>query len=223
MNLLPKDMLVQTSRVDHADWNYHPVLRHVSRTRFALVLSLLPRRRVPRLLEVGYGSGIFMPELAQRCESLYGIDVHNETATVQQALAAQGIRAILAAQDAARTDFPDAFFDEIVAVSALEFITDIDGAAAELARILRPGGRLVAVMPRKLPALDWALAVATGESAERDYGNRREAVVPALQPYFRVVRTRTTVPIYIAYEFERLPQPQTASIEEPARSQPASR
>jgi ubiquinone/menaquinone biosynthesis C-methylase UbiE len=205
MKLLPQDQLVKTSRVDHAEWHYRPLLSFIVRRRFTLALSLLPPGRVHRMLEVGYGSGIFMPELAQRCEELYGIDIHSEAATVQARLEQCGVRATLSRQDAANTDFPDGFFDTIVSLSALEFIERMDEAAYAFARVLRPNGRLVAVMPAKSAFLDFALRAVTGEDAQRDYGDRRERVLPALLRYFRIERKRKFAPIYNAYEFAPLP------------------
>lgn len=200
MRLLPKAELVQTGPVDHADWNYRPGLAFIMRRRFALVLSLLPERS-HRLLEIGFGSGILMPELGRRCDELYGIDVHAESSEVRARLEKSGVQAFLSQQSAERTRFEDGFFDCIASISALEFIDNIEEAAAELARVLTQQGRLVAVMPRKSPMLDFALRVATGESAERDYGNRRERVIPALEKYFRIVRTKNFAPVYSAYEF----------------------
>lgn len=42
------------------------------------------------------------------------------------------------------------------------------------------------VMPASSPILDFALKLVTGESARDDYGDRREAVVPALLRSFRL-------------------------------------
>jgi SAM-dependent methyltransferase len=205
MKLLTKDQLVQTSRVDHAEWNYRPLLSLVIRRRYTLALSLLPPGRVNRMLEIGYGSGIFMPELAQRCNELYGIDIHSEAAAVQARLEQGGIRAALSSQDAANADFPDGFFDIILSVSALEFIERMDEAASAIARVLRPSGRLVAVIPAKSAFLDFALHVLTGEDAQRDYSDRRERVLPALLRYFRIERKRRFAQVYNAYEFAPLP------------------
>lgn len=200
MKLLPRAQLIHTGPVDHADWNYRPGLAFVMRKRFSLVLSLLPKH-AHRMLEIGFGSGVFMPELARRCDELYGIDVHEEVSAVEDSLEACGVRASLSRQSATQMTFDDRFFDCVVSISALEFIDRIEGAAEELARVLRPEGRLVAVMPGKSPLLDFALRVATGESAESDYGDRRERVIPALERYFHIVQTRSFSPIYKAYEF----------------------
>jgi ubiquinone/menaquinone biosynthesis C-methylase UbiE len=199
VKLLPSSHLLRTGRVDHADWNYRPLLAPVTRQRFALTLDLLPFARAARLLEIGFGSGIFMPELALHCNELYGIDVHCQVDAVQDRLMRCGVKAELSQQDAASPTFADGFFDAIVAVSSIEFIDDIERAASEFMRILVPGGALITVMPGKSALLDLALRVATGESAERDYGDRRERVMPALLRHFRVDRVKRFFPIYTAY------------------------
>jgi ubiquinone/menaquinone biosynthesis C-methylase UbiE len=201
LNLLPQESLVRTSRVDHADWNYRPHLAPIMRRRFALALSLLPSERVHRLLEIGFGSGVFMPTLAQKCSELYGIDVHDRVPEVQARLAAHGVHTNLSWQDAAGTRFADGFFDAIVSVSALEFVERIDEATAEIARLLDPAGRAIVVMPCKSPVVDFMLFALTGEDAKRDYGNRRERVLPTMLQHLRIVRRKDFLQIYSAYEF----------------------
>ena len=208
MKLLPPDALVRTGPVDHADWNFRPVLGAVSRQRFHLVVSLLPREPRSALLEIGYGSGIFMPELASHTTRLAGVDIHAQTGPVTAALAAAGVRAELVRTDGIRLPFPDGTFNTIVAVSALEFIEDLPAACREMRRVLAPGGRLIAVMPGNSPLLDLALRLTTGESAKSDYGDRRTAVLPTLTEYFRVEKSAIfppllgqAVPIYTALRF----------------------
>lgn len=202
LRLLPKEDLIATSGVDHADWNYSPLLSYVMRRRFQLVRRLLPNRRVQRLLEIGFGSGVFMPDLAARCDELYGVDIHSHVEEVRVALAHRGVAAKLSRQDAAHMDFPNAFFDLIVCVSALEFVQHIDEAAAEISRVLRPGGLLVGVMPAKSAFLDFALQTLTGANPREDYGERRERVIPVLQQRFTIVRTVRFAPVYTAYALE---------------------
>lgn len=93
--LLPQDNLLKTGEVDHADWNYRPILGWIQRQRFNLIVSLLAKERVNRLLEVGYGSGVFMPELSDHCRELYGIDIHQKQASVNKVLAEFNVSAKL--------------------------------------------------------------------------------------------------------------------------------
>jgi len=210
LRLLPREALIPSGVVDHADWNYRPILGWIQQIRFRLANSLLRRGRVPRLLEVGYGSGIFMPQLSLRCMELYGIDVHPMPTHVARILAAHGVQATPYSCGAESLPFDDGLFDAVVAVSSLEFVEDIDRAGREIARVLRPDGDLVTVTPGHSPLLDAGLMVLTGESAEKDYGARREALMPALFRSFRVDRTRSfpiasaSKGIYTAFRLRKL-------------------
>ncbi|MGD0475473.1 MAG: class I SAM-dependent methyltransferase [Candidatus Velthaea sp.] len=203
ISLLPRQALLKTGDVDHAAWNYDGLLGYVSRQRFALVRSLLSERRAGKLLEVGYGSGVFFPELAKHADQLYGADIHQQTAEVTAVLAQAGVDAQLVTASAEALPFPDAMFDAIVAVSAFEFFPDAGRAINELARVLAPGGRIIVVTPGRSPLLDLALRIFTGESAAKDFGDRRERIVPTLTRAMRHLRSiffpfRFGVPIYRA-------------------------
>jgi ubiquinone/menaquinone biosynthesis C-methylase UbiE len=189
LTLLPRESLLRTGDVDHAAWNYDGLLGFVSRRRFALVRSLLPRRRVPKLLEVGYGSGVFFPELAKHAERLYGADIHDRPADVTAVLAKTGIPVELVTAPAETLPYADSTFDVIVAVSTFEFVSDARRAITELARVLRPDGRIIVVTPGQSPLLDLALRIFTGESAEKDFGDRRKLIVPTLTTEMRLERS----------------------------------
>jgi SAM-dependent methyltransferase len=191
MNLLPPQALVKTGPVDHADWNFRPGLGSIQRLRFKLIASLLPKERCHRLLEIGYGSGVFMPELARCCEELYGIDVHQEHERVREVLERYGCQAQLVAGDAATMPFPDEYFDCIVAVSSMEFIGDLDAACREIQRVLRPTGCCIVVTPGHSAVVDLGLKILTGESARQDYGDRRSKVLSTLQRHFMICRQQT--------------------------------
>ncbi|HMF56919.1 MAG TPA: methyltransferase domain-containing protein [Pyrinomonadaceae bacterium] len=191
LKLLPQDALQKTGGVDHADWNYRPMLGAISRKRFQMVVSLLPVERCERLIEIGYGSGVFMPELARHCDKLYGIDVHSMAESVRASLAKHNVAAQLSSGSAAALPFEDDFFNCVVAVSALEFVEELDAACAEIVRVLKPGCPLVIVTPGHSPLLDLGLKMMTGESANKDYGDRRQSLQPTLLKHFYIERELT--------------------------------
>jgi SAM-dependent methyltransferase len=186
--LLPRDALIVTGPVDRAEWNYRPLLGWLQRRRFALALSLMGSARFSRLLEVGYGSGVWMPELARHCEELFGIDPHPRNRDVAAVLERHGVAATLLSGDVTRLPFADRFFDGVVTISALEYVDDLEAACAELRRVLVPGGTLVVVTPGHSALLDLALRLATGESAADNYGGRRQRLARELGRSFRLVR-----------------------------------
>lgn len=186
LRLLPPSALIRTSDVDHADWNYRAFLGRVQRLRFRLVRRLLGGAHYARLLEIGYGSGVLMPELKRHCDALYGIDPHLKNREVAAALAQHGVPAELHSGSAEQLPFGDGFFDAIVSVSALEYVPDIQVTCREFQRVLKRGGHLVVVTPGYSPILDFALRITTGESADQ-YANRRERLLPALRANFAVL------------------------------------
>ena len=193
--LLPRGALIATSEVDHADWNYRRFLGALQRRRFELLLSLIGERRHERLLEVGYGSGVLMPELAARCRELVGVDLHPRHREVRGALADHGVHAELVRGSVAALPFADARFDCVLTVSALEYVDDVRAACAELKRVLTPDGVLLVVTPGHSPLLDLGLRLATGESAAANYGSRRQRLLPALREQFRTCDERVFPPL----------------------------
>ncbi len=186
VELLPKHLLVKTGPVDHADWNYRPLLGLIQRKRFHLIATLLSGHRFQRILEVGYGSGVFLPELARRCDALHGIDLHEKPGLVSDALESIGISAELLTGSVTSLPYENAYFDCALAVSALEYVEDIDAACAELCRVLGENGRFILVTPGSSLLVDAGLRILTGESARENYDKRREALRTALEEYFRI-------------------------------------
>jgi SAM-dependent methyltransferase len=103
------------------------------------VLAALHPRNV---LEVGGGQG----ELAERMQTELGATVTfvDQSERMVELARARGIEAAQIG-DVQALPFADASFDTAVAAWMLYHARDIDRALGELARVLEPGGRLVAV------------------------------------------------------------------------------
>ena len=189
MKLLRPELLITTGELDHAEWNYRPFLGWIQRLRFKAVKSLLSEVQYHRMLEVGYGSGIFMPELIRYCEELYGIDIHRKVDEVQKALEQVGVNAKLYSLSIESTSFPSNYFDCVVAISALEFVHNIDAACQEIRRILTTDGFLIVITPSYSKILDLGLKILTGKSAILDYAGRREFLLPKLLEKFSITQS----------------------------------
>jgi SAM-dependent methyltransferase len=187
IRLLPLANLIKTGPVDHGDWVYKWHVGWLQRARIRLGVRLLPKR-CRRMLEIGYGSGILMPELNARADELFGIDPHPHSSAVKEKLLAHGIHANLVSAGAESIPHPDHFFDRTIAISSLEFVDDIQAACLELKRVLDPNGRLIVVTPGHSRLLDWGLKLLTGKSAAADYQHRRERLLPTLREHFQIVR-----------------------------------
>jgi len=195
LRLLPPDSLISTSDVDHADWNYRPFLKIIQRTRFKIISSLLSKKHYGRILEVGYGSGVFMPHLSDYCDELYGADPHSKNKEVEEVLLKNNVKAKLYSSSVTSLFFEDDYFDSIVIVSALEYVDDIEVACKEMQRILKPDGELIVITPGSTPIVDFGLKLLTGESAKENYDERRRILEPTILKYFTAARKIISPPL----------------------------
>ncbi len=208
LKLLPPELLVKTSDVDHAEWNYRPILGLLQRTRFKLIARLLGDLKVRRLLDIGYGSGVFYPQLKTHADELVGIDIHDMAEEVEASLMKADIAADLSVGSVSDMTYDDDSIDCAVSVSAMEYVEDIDRACQQIVRVLSSSGCLILVTPGQSPILDFGLKLLGGEDAEENYGDRRERLHDALMTHFTVDRMipwpRPTLPGLTVYRAYRL-------------------
>lgn len=115
------------------------------REDFAASLMLRPGARV---LEIGCGTCRDTVHLLRRDATVYAGDLSYEMLAIgkqrlQDAKADFG-RIRLFRADAMRLPFPDAFFDAAFHFGGLNLFPDVAGALAEMARVVKPAGRVVA-------------------------------------------------------------------------------
>jgi len=97
-----------------------------------------------RLLDVGCGDGMLICTAAVRGAMVTGIDADPAMlAAARQRMAQAGLEATLREGRVEELPFPDASFDVVISVTVLCFVGDTEHALREMARVLRPGGRLV--------------------------------------------------------------------------------
>ena len=101
-----------------------------------------------RILEVGVGTGISLPDYA-RTNRLVGIDISEPMLRKAQAARAPSTGSsnveALAVMDVHISAFPDNSFDVVVAQYVITAVPDPEAALDEFARVLRPGGEIVLV------------------------------------------------------------------------------
>lgn len=121
-----------------------------------------------RVLDVGTGPGILLVELARLRPDLVltGVDLSSDMVEkAQRHLARYGDRVSVRTADVVSLPFPDGSFDLVVSSLSMHHWDHPEAAAPELARVLRPGGRIQIYDMRFAPfaALD---GIRTGQ-AER--------------------------------------------------------
>ena len=106
-------------------------------TAFEAVVAAQPRR----VLEVGCGMGNFAERVA--CETSAEVVATDLSTRMVELARERGLDARVA--DVQGLPFDDGEFDCAVANAMLYHVEDLDRALSELARVLEPGGKLVAV------------------------------------------------------------------------------
>lgn len=137
---------------DYDAWFQAPWGRYAFAVESAAVLQAAGVLEGARVLEVGCGTGRFTGAIQRAGGSVVGVDLDPDMLTVAAANLA-GPRLVA---DAHRLPFATGAFDLTVALTLLEFVDDPAPVVGELARVTRPGGRLlVAALNRASP---WGLA-----------------------------------------------------------------
>ena len=117
------------------------------RWRRALVQAAAPGAG-ERVLDVATGTGMVVAEIVRRCDSctVVGIDQSEEMlARARARFGAGGGRVELMRGEAEALPFGDAEFDALTVTYLLRYVDDPRATVAELARVLRPGGRLASL------------------------------------------------------------------------------
>jgi demethylmenaquinone methyltransferase / 2-methoxy-6-polyprenyl-1,4-benzoquinol methylase len=165
------------------------------RWRRALVSAVAPQAG-QRILDVATGTGMVAAELLARADcTVVGID--------QSAEMLAGARARFAATDSSRVEliqgqaealpFADAGFDALTFTYLLRYVDDPPATVRELARVVRPGGRVASLefgVPPWLPArLAWRFYTAIGlpslgRLASREWAQVGHFLGPSIRGFY---------------------------------------
>lgn len=110
-----------------------------------LVLEFLRPAPTDLVLDVSTGTGHTALAVAPHVKQVVGVDLTPEMLAVARRMASERGLANIDFQEAnvERLPFPDASFDKITCRTAAHHYPDLPRAVGEMARVLRPGGRLV--------------------------------------------------------------------------------
>lgn len=127
-------------------------LGELFRTRVLLVHELLAAERGGRLLDAGCGAGQMTRYLLDHRPGAFSITALDRShAMIDEARATIGGRSGVefVVDRIESMPFEDGQFDVALALGVLEYVTDVEAAVAELGRVVRPGGLVVASMQNR--------------------------------------------------------------------------
>jgi len=128
----------------YAHWRRTPLGDVTERLVRKLILEMAGPLEGRRVLDVGCGDGTHSLGAAAAGARVTGVDASPEMLEAARKRAKErGVGAALEVGDARSLPFADGTFDVVLAVTVLCFIEDVDLAIGEMARVLRPGGRIM--------------------------------------------------------------------------------
>ncbi|MGH7509662.1 MAG: class I SAM-dependent methyltransferase [Gemmatimonadales bacterium] len=119
----------------------------LKQAKFRQILARLDDPAGKISLDIGADNGVISYLLRQRGGRWHSADLDDRAVLSIRQLVQSNVHRI----DGGTTPFEAAAFDQILIVDFLEHIPDDRGFARELARILRPGGRLIINVPHLKP------------------------------------------------------------------------
>ncbi|MDE2227816.1 MAG: class I SAM-dependent methyltransferase [Alphaproteobacteria bacterium] len=128
----------------YESWRAAPLGRITEAIEQRLVFDMIGELAGVRLLDAGCGDGVLVCAAAAKGAVATGIDLNPAMLAAGRMRAARtGVRATFLDGRVERLPFASGSFDVVVSVTVLCFVSDAAAAVRELARVLRPGGRLV--------------------------------------------------------------------------------
>ena len=129
------------------------------------LLSLVDVPRDGAVLDLGCGKGVDLLTLAARTSSpsarFVGVDASADNVAAARSSSTDGRVEFVPAKVGPDLNFGDQTFDVLLTQEMLECIPDLDSFVPELARVLRPGGQIIA------SHYDWDTQVFNGSDRDR--------------------------------------------------------
>lgn len=131
------------AKYDH--WFSTPHGQYVYKYEREIVWDLARPAPGMHVLDVGCGTGLYTADLAAVGALVTGVDISPEMLAIARERTKQyGEKVIFCQADAALLPFASGAFDMAISITALEFFQDPRACLAEMYRVLKPGGWLVA-------------------------------------------------------------------------------
>jgi SAM-dependent methyltransferase len=168
--------------------------RASNRQRNRWVVDLLDVRSADRVLEIGFGPGIALAELARRSAHVHGVD-HSDLMVRRARRRLGGRVTVTCTSVASLPDFGEPF-DVVLAVNSIGFWPEPVERLRELRGVLRPGGRIALATQPRCPGVT---TDAAGERlrdmlAEAGFTDARTEVLDLTPPVACVIAVSPSAP-----------------------------
>lgn len=170
------------------DQYYSPFYGYFMKKRLELAYSLMGKKKVDRILDIGYGGGTFIPMLSKIGKNIYGIDTMPYPEKVNQILKKENLKANLAVGSVFRPPYKNNFFDRIVCISVMEHFKgkELNSAVKAMYKILKPGGYLVLGFPTKNPISNFIIEHILGFKPDKIHPSGHKQIIEAIKEEVKI-------------------------------------
>lgn len=138
------DALFDSKAETYDGWYMTPLGAYEDELESALVFKHVGAVRGKTVLDVGCGTGLYSIRLSESGADVTAVDISSKMIEIARRKAQDRGQYIWYDQaDMAKLPYENRTFDVVVSITALEFAADPLPALMEMARVLRPGGKLV--------------------------------------------------------------------------------
>lgn len=160
--------------------------------RFKIVLKLMGNKKYDNFLDIGFGSGIFLPELSTHSKNLTAIDRHSHTEIVKKIIKSKNIQANLLKANVLNLPFPDNSFDGLLCLSVLEFVKDIPKAIKEIKRVAKPKAKIIIGAPVLNSLTDFCYSlIGYKKQADALHKSNHKKIIKKVEEELQIIKIKT--------------------------------
>ncbi len=119
--------------------------------RAEIIFKNIEKYKPKKVLDVGCGRGFYIKSLTfyKFIKEIHGIDINKNYLNQAKKIITNDERISLKLKTIYKTDYPNNYFDLIIASEVLEHLKNDQNALKEIRRILKPKGKLIITVPQK--------------------------------------------------------------------------
>ena len=185
------------------DSRRYALINRFNPRNFEIIRDWVKPRPGERVLDVGCGRGHVVNALRELGVHAEGIDLNPNAAEV-------ALIPHVRTMSATDLEFESESFDAVVSFHAIEHIPDIDAALAEMARVVRPGGKVLLVYPAE--PIRGLYAIPTAIILHGNPWRARQVHLHKLTPALIAEKVATVGLIELRKQFRPWPSPEYATL-----------
>lgn len=188
---LGKLMAADVNQRDYSTFKYYkPIIKSLYLKRIKIGLELLGNKKFSKMLNIGFGGGVILPELSKHAAEITGVDIHPQIDLVKQIIQDEKINNVkLIKADATSLPFADNKFDCVWCMSVLEFIPDSEKVIAEVKRVARDDATIIIGFPMTNKITDLAYKLVSFKNKDA-HCNNHQILIQQIKKYFKIKKIK---------------------------------